>query len=97
MSCTVLPWLGIIGSRALTLTLTLTPTPTLTLTLTLTLSRQADTTGKPADFGAWLFSTNLALTTLGIAAWLHQAGGWRVLPSAVRRVLVHDHLTFNPP
>ena len=25
------------------------------------------------DFGVWLFSTNLALTMLGLAAWLHQA------------------------
>jgi hypothetical protein len=50
--------------------------------------------GGAADFGAWLFSSNLALTTLGIAAWLHQAGGWRVLPTAVRRVLVDYDVTF---
>ena len=40
------------------------------------LSQQESAAGKPDDFGAWLVSTNLALTTLGLAAWLHQAGGW---------------------
>ena len=37
------------------------------------------------------------ILTLTLTLTLHQAGGWRVLPAAVRRVLVDYDVTFNPP
>jgi len=46
------------------------------------------------DFGLWLFSANLALITFGVAAFLHTAHGWRVLPEQLRTLLVDYDVTI---
>lgn len=42
----------------------------------------------------WLFGTNLALITFGLAAWLHQARSWSVFPPSLRTLLVDYDVTI---
>lgn len=45
-------------------------------------------------FGLWLLTANLAVLTFGLAMWLHQAGRWTTLSSAMRAFLVDYNVTL---